>query len=348
MTTHSAGTSRRGLLAGAAAGGAAYALGATAPAHADSARDGKRPHPESSLPSGRQYVIERGDQRAVITEEGAGLRSYRVRGQEFLDTFGPTEYATSGTIGQLLVPFPNRIDHGRYTFDGTDYQVPVNEVARENAIHGLTRWMNWVAVHQDRHRLTMGLTMHAQPGYPFVLHVQQHFELTREGLRVTNEVHNVGTHAAPYGVGMHPYLTVGTETIDSNTLRIPAGKQMPQNDRLIPQPPAQPVDGTSYDFRDPRTIGDFFMDRGFTDLIRDGDGLARMWLEHPSGSPRITMWLDGTRTWMWFYTGQPPNRTGLATEGYTCCSDAFNNGLGLRALNPGEDFRSTWGLTVNW
>lgn len=337
-------TGRRQVLAGAAAGGAAVALGGAAPASA-----GARPrhHGERDLPSGRQYEIERGDQRLVVTEEGAGLRSYRVRGQEFLDTFPRTGYATSATVGQLLVPFPNRIDHGRYTFQGTEYQVPINEVSRTNAIHGLSRWMNWEVAHHDHHRLTMELVFHAQPGYPFVLHVWQHYELTRYGLVITHTARNVGKQPAPYGVGIHPYLRVGTDTIDSNTLRIPARKHIPQNDRLIPQPPAVPVDGTPYDFREPRRIGDFFMDRGFTDLIRDHDGLARMWLEHPSGSPRITMWLDQERTWMWFYTGTPPNRTGLATEGYTCCSDAFNNGLGLRTLEPGDTIRTSLGLTVD-
>lgn len=353
-TQSSSSASRRQLLTGAAAGGAAAALASAAPAYAGR-KDGDdhrghprgRQHGERDLPSGRQYVIQRGDQRAVITEQGAGLRSYQVGGQEFLDTFSRDEFATSATIGQLLVPFPNRIDHGRYTFRGTEYQVPINEVSRDNAIHGLTRWMNWEVAHHDRHRLTMELVFHAQPGYPFVLHVAQHFELTRWGLAVTDVVRNIGQDAAPYGVGMHPYLQVGTQTIDSNTLRIPARQHMPQNDRLIPEPPAVSVEGTPYDFREPRRIGDFFMDRGFTDLIRDDDGLARMWLEHPSGSPRITMWLDEQRHWMWFYTGTPPNRTGLATEGYTCCSDAFNNELGLRVLEPGSTFESSWGLMVD-
>lgn len=346
---------RRQALAGVAAGAAGtVALGGMTPAHAAAGRDHGDRHPgdtrhhgETALPSGRQYVIEHGDQRAVITEEGAGLRSYQVHGREFLDTFDPSGYATGDTRGQLLLPFPNRVDHGRYTFRDTQYQLPVNEVPRSNAIHGLTRWMNWHVAHHDHHRLTMELVLHAQPGYPFVLHVREHFELTDDGLAVTDEACNVGTQAAPYGTGMHPYLTVGTDAIDSTTLRLPANSYVPQNDRLIPKPPAETVKGTPYDFREPRRIGDTFMDRGFTDLIRDADGLARMWLEHPSGSPRITMWLDETRTWMWFYTGEEPNRTGLATEPYTCCSDAFNNGLDLRALEPGETSRSTWGLTVD-
>lgn len=317
-------------------------LGSTEPA-----RTAVRRHQgEAYLPSGRQYVIENADQHVVVTEQGAGLRSYHVRGQEFLDGFPRDGYATVATIGQLLAPFPNRVDRGRFGFGGIEHQLPVDEVSKDNAIHGLTRWMSWQVAHQDHHRLTMELILHAQPGYPYVLHIRQHYELDRGGLTVTHVVHNPGGDPAPYGTGMHPYLRVGTPAIDSNTLRIPARRYMPQSDRLIPEPPAVPVDGTPYDFREPRAIGDLVLDRGFTDLVRDSDGLARMWLEHPSGRPRVTLWVDGTQEWLWFATDGREGRTGLAAEPYTCCSDAFNNGLGLRVLEPGETFRSRWGLTV--
>ena len=70
------------------------------------------------LASGRQFVIRRGDSRAVITGVGAG---------EFLDTYGLNEMARSSR-GQALIPWPNRIDHGRYTWNGLTEQLPLSEL----------------------------------------------------------------------------------------------------------------------------------------------------------------------------------------------------------------------------
>ena len=44
-----------------------------------------------------------------------------------------------GGAGQLLAPWPNRIDGGRYVFDGTGFQLALTEPEHANAIHGLTR-----------------------------------------------------------------------------------------------------------------------------------------------------------------------------------------------------------------
>ena len=42
-----------------------------------------------------------------------------------------------------------------------------------------------------------------------------------------------------------------------------------------------PVDGTPFDFREARPIGATKLDTAFTELVRDGDGLARVELRHP-------------------------------------------------------------------
>lgn len=357
--------SRRQLLAGAAGGGAAAvfsggSLAAALPAHAAEAQPrshgGVHTLPIDGdgrgrfSPSGRQFEIALGDQRVIVTEAGAGLRSYLVGGQEFLYTFGADEYATGASFGQILIPFPNRIDHGRYTFEGVEQELPWTEPANQNAIHGLTRWLNWEPARRTRSRITLSLVLRAQPGYPFVLALWQDYRLTPNGLVVTNVVRNVGTTSAPYGVGAHPYLTVGTDVIDPATLRLPARKYFKTNDRLIPIPPAVPVDGTRFDFREPRRVGDTQLDTGFADLVRDGDGLARVSFAAPSGGPVATVWMDEQHEFLQVYTAdtlEPEDvRRGIAIEPYTCATDAFNNGLGLRVLEPGEVFRATWGMTV--
>ena len=74
-------------------------------------------------PSGRQYPIGHGGQRAVITEVGAGLRTYTIDGEALIDGYAEDEMCTVAR-GAPLLPWPNRLQDGRYEFGG----VPVGLV----------------------------------------------------------------------------------------------------------------------------------------------------------------------------------------------------------------------------
>ena len=107
---------------------------------------------------------------------------------------------------------------------------------------------------------------------------------------MTVTARNRGSHAAPYGTGSHPYLTVRTPSVDGCELTLPADSWLPMDDRGIPSGPPEPVDGTEYDFRQPRVIGTTRLDHALTGLSRDGDGRAWAYLaaDHgagPAGGP---------------------------------------------------------------
>ena len=92
--------------------------------------------------TGAQYDLSAGDFRATVTELGAGLRRLEHRGQPVIVGYEP-DVLPPGAAGQLLCPWPNRVDGGHYAIDGAHYQLDLSEPANENAIHGLTRWSSW-------------------------------------------------------------------------------------------------------------------------------------------------------------------------------------------------------------
>src|SRR5262245_10822091 len=77
-------------------------------------------------PSGEQIEIAVGDQQAVVVEVGGGLRSYSAGSRELVDGYRADEMSSSGR-GQVLIPWPNRLQDGRYEFDGRCHQLPLNE-----------------------------------------------------------------------------------------------------------------------------------------------------------------------------------------------------------------------------
>ena len=85
-----------------------------------------------TAPSGEQLELVHRDRQAVVVEVGGGLRTLAVGGREVLDGYAVDELCTSGR-GQVLMPWPNRIEDGRYEFDGRRHQLPLTEPGEGNA-----------------------------------------------------------------------------------------------------------------------------------------------------------------------------------------------------------------------
>ena len=104
----------------------------------------------------------------MVTEVGATLRSYQVDGRDVVHGFAVDEVVKGGR-GQNLLPWPNRIRDGRYTFDGVDQQLALSEPARHNASHGLARHVPWVLVDHTGDAVTQRVRVFPQPGWPGIL-----------------------------------------------------------------------------------------------------------------------------------------------------------------------------------
>jgi len=296
-------------------------------------------------PSGEQIEIIAGDQQAVIVEVGGGLRSYSAGGQELVDGYRVHQMSSSGR-GQVLIPWPNRLQDGSYEFDGRRHQLPLNEPDRSNAIHGLVRWVAWAISAREPNRVVMEYVLHPQPGYPFSLSLNIEYALLDGGLRVRTTATNIGVDACPYGSGAHPYLTLGTATVDRLILHAPARTVLRSDGRGLPIGTAV-VEDTEYDFRQSRPIGSTTLDHAFTDLERDGDGLARVTLRDPDRGTEVSLWVDESYPYLMLFTGDPlpdVRRRSLAVEPMTCPPNAFRTGDALIRLEPGSSFTSSWGI----
>jgi aldose 1-epimerase len=308
--------------------------------------------PGQTLPSGEQWTIRHGDHEAVVVEVGGGLRSYTFRGRDVLAGYPPDAKCSAGR-GQLLMPWPNRIRDGKYSMSGRSHQLALTEPERGNAIHGLVRWAIWSRMTQSpqaRDAVTLVCRLPPQQGWDWSLDLFVTYALTDEGLVVTPRAVNVGTGAAPFGFGAHPYLNVGEECVDEVELGIPAGVLLEVDDRLLPKGIAA-VDGTDRDFRRPRPLGETALDTAFTNVAADVDGRWRVTLDHAHTGHAVTVWADATAyPWLQVFTGDSlPDGTrrssGIAVEPMTCAPDAFNSGDGLLVLEPGQEFTASWGIT---
>lgn len=307
------------------------------------------PERDAWLPSGEQIELRHGDQTAVVVTVGGGIRSYRDGGGDLLDGYDAGAMA-DGARGQTLIPWPNRVRDGKWEWQGKKLQLALTEPEQHNAIHGLARWLGWSVADRSANSVTVRCATWPQPGYPWPLEISVRYQLGDDGLTVEQSIANRGDSAAPVAAGAHPYLTVGTVTVDDAILHIDADAWLDTGDQQIPTG-VVPVDGTPYDFRIPRPIGPTKIDYAFTQLRRDADGRFTLTLRHPDGQRSVALWVDRSYGYVEVYTGdtlpdKSRRRRGLGIEPMTAPPNALATGASLNVLAPGDTWTGRWGISA--
>lgn len=282
-------------------------------------------------PNGTVTTLAHGGYTATVTEVGGGLHSLSLEGRELVVSW-PLDGICINHRGSVLAPWPNRIADGRYTFGDKAQQLPLNEVDRHNAIHGLASWLPFGVVEGGDDHVTVAARIWPQTGYPFLVDVTVRYGLDDNGLTWDITATNNGDSPAPYGASVHPYLVAGPGHVDDWTLLVPAAEVLEVDAaRLLPTgvAPLPP----ELDFRTARAIGTTEIDHAYTGLtgqrveIRTADG---------SG---VALDIGDAERWVQVHTADRPeperNRIGMAIEPMTCPPDAFNSGTDLVVLEPG-------------
>jgi aldose 1-epimerase len=307
------------------------------------------------LPSGEQFVLEKDGFRAVITEIGATLRSFSFDGVPIVWGFPEDELCSAGR-GQVLAPWPNRIEDGTYHFEGTLGVVPLDEPARNNAIHGLVRWLMWRGVQAGRDSAKFSCVLSPQPAYPFWVSLDVTYGLTDEGLLVTTRATNLDNKKVPFGLGFHSYFAPTGKSLDESSLIIPARRHLVLDDRLLVIGEESVVGAKALAGSETREgqvrfarLRDVVLDDCFGDLERDANG---RWYASliPCGPPghSFEVWGDATFKYIMCFTGESTDasmhRKAVAIEPMTCPPNAFRSGTDLVVLDPGASYVGSWGI----
>jgi aldose 1-epimerase len=302
----------------------------------------------TTSPSGEQWTLRRGRQEATVVEVGGGLRTYRVDDTDIVAGYADAEVCRAGR-GQVLMPWPNRIRGGKYTFAGSDLQLGLTEAALHNANHGLVRWATW-QLHwhsDDWSALTVRTRLHPQPGWNGILDLSVNYVLDPDGLSASSHATNVGDTPTPFGFGAHPYIALGETPLAQVQLTIPAAREVLVDEQLIPTGTA--AVRAEVDFRTARALGETALDTAFTDLSRSGTTGAWEVVVGGLATGDVTVWGDESLDWVQVFTAQGRDSgvggvRGIAVEPMSCPANAFNSGEGLVVLEPGQSWTGQWGI----
>ncbi|MBH5135166.1 aldose epimerase family protein [Streptomyces sp. NPDC005395] len=262
--------SRRTVIASAAAAGvAATAVGGTA--HASG---GRKPVKElfGRLADGTKvyrWSLENGGTRMKVLSYGGVVQSLEIpdrRGRYANVSLGfdnlDDYVARSPHFGALIGRYGNRIAKGRFTLDGKEYQLSVND--GENSLHGGALGFDYRVwdVEPFTRGSDTGLVLHytsvdGEMGYPGTLRAKVTYTLTRRGdWRIDYEA--TTDKATVVNLTSHVYWNLageGSGTIEDHELSIAASRFTPTDAGLIPTGELARVSGTPFDFRRAKPIG---------------------------------------------------------------------------------------------
>lgn len=195
--------------------------------------------------------------------------------------------ADNSSMGVTVGPYANRIRSGKFTLDGTSYQLEQNE--GENTLHsGSSGWQNSVYDYEitgDTLRLTLQ-NANGRGGHPGNLAVSVTF---RWSAPLTLEISYAATTDRPTVLSMthHSYFNLGKQpTILAHTLKMNADSYTPIDDASLPTGEVVPVAGTTFDFTKTRPIGEHF-DHNFA-LTQGADVAAVLTSEEGDLSMTVT------------------------------------------------------------
>ncbi len=180
-------------------------------------------------------------------------------------------FGRSPYFGALIGRCGNRIAQGRFTLDGVEHQLCVNDGA--NHLHGGETGFDkvvWDASVEGEALVLRYRSVDGEQGYPGNLDVQASYTLDDDGT-LTVDLHATTDRATPVNLTHHAYFNLaGSGTINDHEMWIDAPHYTPVDEGLIPTGELAPVAGTPFDFREPRAIGEAVYDHNF--VLAQGDG----------------------------------------------------------------------------
>jgi aldose 1-epimerase len=308
------------------------------------------------LPAANYFIrlalqTEKGELVAQISRVGAALRYLSIDGAELVQS-GDVDSLSPFCEGVIMSPWPNRIDGGKWTYQGRTLELPINLHDQQNSNHGLLMEHHYEVLAQTESSVTLGALIHARLGYPFNVQTSVTYELVEGGLRISHTAENLSTADAPYALGGHPYFKITGVDTEDLFLRSDAATVLVVDDRQIPTG-TMPTAHSRFDMRSGVRVGDNFYDHDFTDLPRDSDGLAHTYLTAPDGRG-FDIWQDENFKHVVIFTPDfyfanlgDAKRFACAIEPQTSGPNSFNSGQDLIWLKQGQKFSATWGVNFN-
>ena len=283
---------------------------------------------------------------AIISPVGAALISLNLAGNQVMEklaTDRPELYA-----GVVMAPWSGRVAAGAWVHpDGRKFQLPINEPARNNALHGLVFDKEFAVARSTESSVELSIEIPESVGYPFHLKLAIAYELDGGELICSFAVKNLSTEKAPFGLGFHPYFStkwLGDEVSITNS-----AKTVYELDQNLIDTGTQPTSRSSKDLAVGKLAVGASLDDDFTDLDFVS-GVSSTTLSNAGGAG-IEIWQEdifkhNVIYTTDFYEAESGIVTAVAIEPCISAVNALNSHSHLLWLQPNQTRSGSWGVRL--
>ena len=286
-------------------------------------------------------ALQRGSVTAGVDRAGASLVQLSVGDFSVVPQVSAGD-AAGRYLGSVIAPWPNRIEDGRYSFGGREYQLECNESGRRNALHGFTGEQSWEVVSHSDAEVTLGIRTGGVVGYPWLVELQVTYRAEKDGVSVRLRATNTSDTTAPFGAAFHPYLAFPVGTPSEWTLTMSARSVVvPDLERLLPVEEVD-VAHASLDYGYGKYLDAGFLDHAFGAFV---DGVVAE-LADPDG--RLIR-VEASDDCPWMQVHKPidgPLAGSIVIEPQTCPPNGFSSGRDVIELGAGESVAMSWRVRV--
>jgi aldose 1-epimerase len=283
---------------------------------------------------------------AVVSPVGASLMELTLSGNKVIEQVAPGRpelYA-----GVVMAPWSGRIAAGKWIdAEGVERFLPVNEPARNNALHGLVYDKSFEVKKTTASSVEFVIDIAANDGYPHALRLAVSYELEEGELFASFAVKNLSGEKAPFSIGFHPYISTAWADAPLQ-LQVSAESVLELDENMIATGTAK-VSDAGKDLRNGKALNGLKLDDDFTDLDFV-HGIATTRLLTASGSG-LEVWQEDMFKHTVIYTPEDfPTASGsitaIAIEPSSSEVNAFNTKQDLLVLSPGETRSGSWGIRL--
>lgn len=231
------------------------------------------------------YFLRNGDISAAITNYGGRIVSLCTPGRDAkiadvvlgfnsIDGYlGAKEVFHGALIGRV----GNRIAKGKFTLDGIEYSLPINN--DPNHLHGGSGGFHnvvWsVKAANDTSLILTYMSKDGEMGYPGNLDVEVNYTLTAKN-ELTIDYEATTDKATPVNLTNHAFFNLAGEgsgvSINEHLLTINADLFTAVDSTLIPLGENVPIEGTPFDFRHAKSIGVDLSQQNNNQQLKNGLG----------------------------------------------------------------------------
>jgi len=258
----------------------------------------------------------------------------------------------------VLCP-PNRIDGGRFLWDGRSYELPLNEAARGNHLHGVALGRPWTLELGEgggepscRLSFVHDATKETFEGFPCHFSLSLEYRLKPGRVEQLASAVNLGDEPMPFGVGFHSsfalpgpdaslWISAGEGRWEIEDVRkLPTGRLVPwEPERSLHRPGGQPVANGALSVQCPMASSSL-----------DGRPFRGAILESRSRGARI-VYEAGPDYGQWCVWNDGGGKGFVCVEPLTCMANAFKMDLpsersGAASLGAGKAWSSLCSIAV--